>query len=40
MQGKVVQSRGLYNSDTEYHDKIIRLVNDNAYRFLEAGTPA
>lgn len=36
MQGKVVQSRGLYNSDTEYHDRIIKLVNDNAYRFLEA----
>ncbi len=35
-QGKVVQSRGVCNSNTEYHDRIIKLVNDNAYRFLEA----
>ena len=27
---KVVQSRGLCNSNTEYHDRIIRLVEDNA----------
>ena len=39
-QGEVVQSRGMYNSDTEYHDRIVGLVNANAYRFLEAGTPA
>lgn len=35
MQGKVVQSRGVCNSNTEYHDRIVKLVNDNAYRFLE-----
>ena len=35
-QGKVVQSRGVCNSNTEYHDRIIRLLNDNAHRFLEA----
>ena len=39
-QGKVVQSRGLCNSNTEYHDRIVGLVNANAYRFLEAKTPA
>lgn len=33
---KVVQSRGVLNSNTEYHDRIIRLVNDNVYRFMEA----
>ena len=27
---KVVQSRGMCNSNTEYHDRIIRLVEDNA----------
>ena len=35
-QGKVVQSRGVCNSNTEFHERIIRLVNDNAYRFLDA----
>ena len=35
-QGKVIQSRGVCNSNTEFHDRIIKLVNDNAYRFLEA----
>ena len=40
MQGKVVQSRGVCNSNTEYHDRIIKLVNDNAYRFLEAKSTA
>lgn len=35
-QGKVVQSRGVCNSNTEYHERIIRLVNENAYRFMEA----
>lgn len=38
-QGKVVQSRGLCNSNTDYHDRIVGLVNANAYRFLEAKTP-
>ena len=27
---KVVQSRGMYNSNTEYHDRIIKLVESNA----------
>lgn len=26
---KVVQSRGIYNSNTEYHDRIVGLVNSN-----------
>ena len=28
-QLKVIQSRGVCNKQTEYHDKIVRLVNDN-----------
>ena len=39
-QGKVIQSRGICNSNTEFHDRIIKLVNDNAYRFLEAKSTA
>ena len=35
-EGKVIQSRGVCNSNTEYHDRIVKLVNDNAHRFLEA----
>ena len=35
-QGKVVQSSGVCNSNTEYHDRIVELVNANAHRFLEA----
>jgi len=35
-QGKVIQSRGVCNSNTEYHDRIINLVNTNAYRFMQA----
>ena len=27
----VVQSRGVCNSNTEYHDRIISLVNDNIH---------
>lgn len=26
---EVVQSRGLHNSNTEYHDRIVNLVNSN-----------
>lgn len=26
---RVIQSRGVCNKQTEYHDKIVRLVNDN-----------
>lgn len=29
---KVVQSRGLSNEPTEYHDEIISLVNNNLHR--------
>ena len=39
-QGTVVQSRGVCNSNTEYHDRIIELVNANANRFLEARATA
>lgn len=35
-QGKVVQSRGICNSNTEYHDRIVKLVNDNAHLFIKA----
>lgn len=34
-EGKVVQSRGVCNSITPYHERIVDLVNANAYRFLE-----
>jgi len=39
-QGKVIQSRGVCNSNTEYHDRIINLVNTNAYRFMQAKASA
>lgn len=39
-KGKVVQSRGACNSNTEYHDRIIELVNDNAHLFMEAKNTA
>ncbi len=35
-EGRVIQSRGVCNSNTEYHDRIIELVNANAHLFLEA----
>lgn len=35
-QGKVVQSHGVCNTNTDFHDRIIKMVNDNAHRFLEA----
>lgn len=35
-EGKVVQSRGVCNSNTKYHERIIELVNSNAHRFMEA----
>lgn len=37
---KVIQSRGLCNSNTEYHDRIINLVNANAHRFIKAQATA
>lgn len=33
---KVIQCHGKYNKDTELHNRIISLVNDNAFRFIEA----
>ena len=39
-EGKVVQSRGVCNANTEYHDRIIELVNDNAHLFMEAKNTA
>lgn len=35
-ENKVLQSRGVRNSETKYHERIINLVNSNAYRFIEA----
>lgn len=35
-QGKVVQSRGVCNQNTEFHDRIVNLVNDNANLFEKA----
>ncbi len=35
-ENKVVQSRGVCNKNTEYHDRIVNLVNANAYRFIKA----
>lgn len=39
-ENKVVQSRGVCNTNTEYHDRIISLVNSNAHRFIEARAKA
>ncbi len=36
VEGKVVQSRGACNANTEFHDRIIELVNNNSYRFMKA----
>ena len=33
---KVVQSRGVCNTLSNQHERIISLVNDNAYRFIKA----
>lgn len=33
-ENKVIQSRGVCNSNTELHDRIVNLVNANAYRFI------
>ena len=35
-EGKVIQSRGVCNKNTEHHDRIIHLVNANAHRILAA----
>lgn len=39
-ENKVVQSRGVCNGNTEYHDRIVNLVNANARRFIEARATA
>lgn len=39
-ENKVVQSRGVCNTNTEYHDRIISLVNANAHRFIKARAKA
>lgn len=39
-QGKVVQCHGRNNMDTDYHERIINLVNSNAHRFAEASKRA
>ena len=39
-ENKVVQSRGVCNENTEYHDRIVNLVNANAHRFIEARATA
>lgn len=35
-QSRVVQCHGKNNQDTDYHERIINLVNSNAHRFIEA----
>lgn len=39
-ENKVVQSRGLCNQNTKYHDRIVNLVNANAHRFIKARATA
>lgn len=39
-ENKVVQSRGVCNQNTDYHDRIVNLVNANAHRFIEARATA
>lgn len=39
-ENKVVQSRGVCNKNTEYHDRIVNLVNANAHRFIKARATA
>ncbi len=39
-ENKVIQSRGVCNSNTEFHDRIVNLVNANAHRFIEARASA
>lgn len=40
IENKVIQSRGVCNTNTEYHEQIINLVNANAHRFQEVRTTA
>lgn len=39
-EDRVIQSRRVCNSNTEFHYRIVNLVNSNAYRFLEAKATA
>lgn len=39
-ENKVIQSRGVCNHNTEYHDRIVNLVNANAHRFIKARATA
>ena len=39
-ENKVIQSRGVCNSNTELHDRIVNLVNANAHRFIKAKASA
>lgn len=39
-EDRVIQSRRVCNSNTEFHDSIVNLVNSNAYHFLEAKVTA
>lgn len=39
-ENKVIQSRGVCNSNTEFHDRIVNLVNANAHRFIRAKASA
>ena len=34
-EGKVIQSRGLCNTNTPHHDRIVRLVNAHALRYSQ-----
>ena len=40
MENKVVQSRGVCNKNSVYHDRIVNLVNANAHRFIMASATA
>ena len=35
-EGKVIQSRGLCNTNTPHHDRIVQLVNAHAHQILAA----
>ena len=39
-ENKVIQSRGVCNTNTDLHDRIVNLVNANAHRFIKARVSA
>ena len=39
-ENKVVKSRGVCNKNTDYHDRIVNLVNANAHRVIKARATA